>query len=669
MKLRLLSLAVASIVFTFTGLNAAFAQYPDQSLLQNPNYEPDSTLFYCVVIPVENAAVIQQIGDLGVAIDHVHLHDNNMQAELSGYELRLMQEAGIAFEIHTRDMAAWYEAELTSDAIFQRGELPRLMGVPENFKLGSMGGHLTFDEIVAELDLMHELYPDLITEKFSIGTSYEGRPIWTVWIASDLETPKPQVYYNSLIHAREPMSMMNLVYYMWWLLENYGADDYATFLADNRHMAFTLVLNPDGYEFNRTNNPNGGGMHRKNRRPVGTTNQGVDLNRNFGPMVFWDHPSGGSSTNPNTDTYRGTEPFSEPETQALRSFVLSHDFRTVFNYHNFSNMLIYPYGALDRETADSLTFRAYAIEMTAENNYIYGTDMQTVGYTTRGSADDWFYGLEAGSGFGPSYNRISMTPEVGGANDGVGGWGGAFWARAERIIPLSQDNLLPNQLLAQFAGPELRLAPDANFMLSSIDAPICEEGSFFFTVSGFENFGRSTMNLTFTASTDAEFITFLNDTSVHTLPYGQAFAGITEFFTFETAPDTQPGIDFVITVTAGSPLSATSYSWDYTFTTSGQPVSAETGPELPRSLMLHQNYPNPFNPATTLLFALPAASEVSLRVYDSMGRLVQTLISGQQYSAGEHRVSFDASRLPSGIYLYRLQAGDQTLTRRMTLLK
>ncbi|AXJ01553.1 Por secretion system C-terminal sorting domain-containing protein [Cyclonatronum proteinivorum] len=661
--------AFVTLIFLLVfGFTASFAQHPDQTPLNNPGYEPEDGLFYRVTIPLETSETIRQVGDLGVAIDHVHFHENALQAELSGYELKLLREAGIPFGIHTRDMAAWYEAELTSDPVFQGG-LPRLQGVPENFKLGSMGGHLTFDEVVAELDLMHELYPELITPKFSIGQSYEGRPIWTVWIASDLETPKPQAYYNSLIHAREPMSMMNLVYYMWWLLENYGEDDYATFLVDNRHMAFSLVLNPDGYEFNRMNNPNGGGMHRKNRRPVGTSNQGVDLNRNFGPMIFWDHPSGGSSTNPNTDTYRGEAPFSEPETEAMRTFTLSHDFRTVFNYHNFSNLLIYPYGSLNRETADSLTFRAYAAEMTAENNYVYGTDMETVGYATRGAADDWFYGLESSGGFGPSYNRISMTPEVGGANDGGSGWGGAFWARAERIVPLSQDNLLPNQLLAQFAGPELRLTENANLMLSNIDAPIGEEASFFFTVSGFENFGRSNMNLTFSVETDAGFITFLNDTSEHHLAYGESFAGLTDFFVFETAADAVPGTSFEITVTAGAPLSATSYSWDYTFTTTGQPVSSESGPELPRSLVLHQNYPNPFNPATTLFFGLPDAAEVNLRVYDSTGRLVQTLIEGRQYSAGEHRVSFDASRLPSGIYLYRLEASGQTLTRRMTLIK
>lgn len=640
--------------------------FENEALQPGSGYEPDEQLWYRVSIPFENRALIQQIRDLGVAIDHVHLHENALIAELGGDELRMMNEAGIAYEIHIRDMASYYEAKLTADPVFQGG-LQRMAGMPENFKLGSMGGHLTFDEVVAELDLMRELFPDLITEKFSIGNSYEGRPIWTVWIASDLETPKPQAYYNSLIHAREPMSMMNLVYYMWWLLENYGEDEYATFLVDNRHMAFTLVLNPDGYEFNRQNNPNGGGMHRKNRRPVGSWRQGVDLNRNFGPMIFWDHPSGGSSTDPNNDTYRGAEPFSEPETQAIRDFTLANDFRTVFNYHNFSNMLIYPYSAFSRETADSLTFRAYAAEMTAENNYLYGTDEQTVGYSTRGSSDDWFYGMEASGGFGPSYNRISMTPEVGLPSDG--GSGGAFWASAARIVPLSQDNLLPNQLLARFAGPELRLGESVNVMLSNIDAPIGEEGSFFFTVAGFENFGRSTMDLTFSVSTDADFITFINDTSVHPLSFNTSYSGITDFFTFETAPDTEPGQEFVITLTAHAPLAWDSYSWDYIFTTTGQPVSAETTPELPRNLVLHQNYPNPFNPATTLLFGLPQASEVSLRVYDSMGRHVQTLIDGREYAAGDHRVQFDASRLPSGIYIYRLQAGQQSLTRRMTLIK
>jgi hypothetical protein len=100
-----------------------------------------------------------------------------------------------------------------------------------------------------------------------------------------------------------------------------------------------------------------------------------------------------------------------------------------------------------------------------------------------------------------------------------------------------------------------------------------------------------------------------------------------------------------------------------------EPTSSElVGSEIPEGLQLSQNYPNPFNPTTKIDFALPEASQVSLTVYNMIGQQVATLEDGF-LSAGQHSVSFDASHLSSGIYLYRLQAGDQVMTRTLTLVK
>ncbi|MDG5766270.1 DUF4832 domain-containing protein [Balneolales bacterium ANBcel1] len=92
-----------------------------------------------------------------------------------------------------------------------------------------------------------------------------------------------------------------------------------------------------------------------------------------------------------------------------------------------------------------------------------------------------------------------------------------------------------------------------------------------------------------------------------------------------------------------------------------QPVEKPTGPRL------HQNYPNPFNPTTAIGFDLPEAGEISLVVYDVIGRRVAILAEGS-YPAGRHNVSFNASRLGSGHYLYRLQVGDHIETRQMMLI-
>lgn len=90
----------------------------------------------------------------------------------------------------------------------------------------------------------------------------------------------------------------------------------------------------------------------------------------------------------------------------------------------------------------------------------------------------------------------------------------------------------------------------------------------------------------------------------------------------------------------------------------------------PEAFKLEQNYPNPFNPTTSIQFELPSEQQVTLRVYDIMGRLVATLSDNQSFSAGTHRLQFDASQLSSGVYLYRMQTGNgHTLSGKMMLVK
>lgn len=88
----------------------------------------------------------------------------------------------------------------------------------------------------------------------------------------------------------------------------------------------------------------------------------------------------------------------------------------------------------------------------------------------------------------------------------------------------------------------------------------------------------------------------------------------------------------------------------------------------PNSLELCQNYPNPFNPSTMISYALPKTANVSLKVYDLLGKEVATLVSRQQES-GRYTVEFVASKLSSGMYIYKLRAGDFTETKKMMLLK
>ncbi len=90
--------------------------------------------------------------------------------------------------------------------------------------------------------------------------------------------------------------------------------------------------------------------------------------------------------------------------------------------------------------------------------------------------------------------------------------------------------------------------------------------------------------------------------------------------------------------------------------------------DYPKGFALSQNYPNPFNPSTVITYELPVRSDVTLKVYDVLGREVRILVNGNQ-NAGEHSVTFDGSNLPSGVYFYRIRAGTYFETRKLTILK
>lgn len=89
---------------------------------------------------------------------------------------------------------------------------------------------------------------------------------------------------------------------------------------------------------------------------------------------------------------------------------------------------------------------------------------------------------------------------------------------------------------------------------------------------------------------------------------------------------------------------------------------------IPTDFQLEQNYPNPFNPSTTIQFALPVETEVSLKLYDILGREVASLID-EELPAGIHKLTFEANGLPSGVYFYRIQTDGFVKTRKLTLLK
>ncbi|MCX6138857.1 MAG: M14 family zinc carboxypeptidase [Ignavibacteriales bacterium] len=361
---------------------------------------------------------VRRLGALGLAVEEgTGKRGRWLDLFVNTDEIAALKSNGFTYQVLIDDWKKYYEARQIAEQATS-AMMPQATTV-RNFHLGTMGGSLTYSAVMAELDSMKKKYPSIITTRDSIGRTFEGRAIWMVKISKNptSDENEPRVLFTGLHHAREGAGMMHLMYFMWYLLENYGVDPYVTSLLDHREVYFIPVVNPDGYVYNETNSPKGGGMWRKNRFKSNATTYGIDLNRNYG--------------------YRG---FSELETQAVRDFCIRKQFAATLNYHTYSNQLIYPWGYSDGDTRDSAIFRKMCGDMTAVNHYTYGTGSQTVGYTTNGDSDDWMYGDTI-----QKPKIFSMTPEVGNDNDG-------FWPLSSRILPIAQENLTADLHIARAAG-------------------------------------------------------------------------------------------------------------------------------------------------------------------------------------------------------------------------
>lgn len=419
-----------------------------------------------------------------------------MEFVASESELQQLEASGIPYDVVIDDLAQFYASRLTPGPVNALG-----------FGYGSMGGFYTFAEVLQQLDSLRLLYPNLITVRDSVGRTTDNRAIWVAKISDnpELNEPtEPEVLYTALTHAREPQGMMTVLYFMWWLLQNYGTNPEATYLVNNRQMYFIPVVNPDGYVHNQTIRPGGGGMWRENRRFNSANCYGVDLNRNFGTYQMWNSPNGGSSTAPTCGqgTYRGPSPFSEPETQAIDNFMRTHNIKTAFNYHTFGNYLIYPWGYLSRENGDSLIYRDWTYDMQFTNHYTNGTDLQTVNYSTRGNSDDYMYGDTT------KPITYTMTPEVGTSG---------FWPPTSQIFPLAIENLPQNKYLAYFAGhyPTLR-----HFEIEDAGGNgFLNRGEYFALVTRWKNRGLGeATNISITISTNNPYVTFTRPSLEVTIP-------------------------------------------------------------------------------------------------------------------------------------------------------
>ncbi|UCD17104.1 MAG: thrombospondin type 3 repeat-containing protein [Candidatus Zixiibacteriota bacterium] len=315
--------------------------------------------------------------------------------------------------------------------IAQFGAEVEIENMEEHFRRGldpskDMGGYNTYGETYMDMFFaaLHQL-----AMLDTIGYSLEGRAIYALKISDNVEIDEdePEIFFNGAIHAREVITVEIILHFVYYLLYEYDADPEIMDLVDNTEIWLVPIVNPDGYVYNELTNPGGGGMWRKNRRDNGDGSFGVDLNRNWG--FLWGLDDIGSSPIPSETDYRGTGPFSEPATQAMRDFINSRDFQVIVNYHSFGDMYIRPWG-FNRALScpDNPIFNPMLDSLFAFNGY----EIYPLMYSTNGGAYDWQYGEQF-----EKPKVISFLPEV-----GPDEW--FFWPPSSKIDSICQASVEPN---------------------------------------------------------------------------------------------------------------------------------------------------------------------------------------------------------------------------------
>lgn len=452
-------------------------------------------IFHLVKIDISQKS-LKELSKLGVEVDHGEIVPGKYITNIfSEYELKKIEEAGFKYKITITDVKDHYRKygcmDHCSAGINARSSdcsevFPTFpFKTPVNYRFGSMGGYLTLDEALAEFDRMRDSFPSLITEKTDIDgiMTHEGRFIYYLKISDNPDTDEgdvePQILYDALHHAREPNSLSQLIFYMWYLLENYESNQEVQYLVNSTEMFFVPIVNPDGYKYNEDTDPQGGGLWRKNKWVNGEGDTlGVDLNRNYG--FFWGHNDSGSSPEEDSNVFRGVGPFSEPETQAIRALCNANNFKVALNYHTFGNLLIHPWGYEDGPTAEDELFKSLGNFMTTTNDFFIGTALETVGYTVNGNSDDWMYGeLEE------KEKIYALTPEV----------GPTFWPSSDQIDFLNKSTVRMNLNAAHLLHHYVKASEvDGSNIIAD------ESGTFFFELKreglkdGMAEFALSSLN-------------------------------------------------------------------------------------------------------------------------------------------------------------------------------
>jgi hypothetical protein len=398
-------------------------------------------------------------------------------------DARRLREAGFQWTVEVPDLALAAQRDRAADLRFAAAN------ASSEFPSGQNTYRRLFDYSEDMKRLARE-HPDLVRSITLNHLTHEGRPVEGIEIAANpnARDGRPVFLQMGLHHAREWPSGEHAMEWAYELILGYRRGDArAVSAVQNTRTIVVPVVNPDGFNASREAGQlymHGDGHHtdldgsgdisdpefilaaaanpneyrRKNcafpegeggsclQPTTGIVGFGTDPNRNYG--AFWGGP--GSSSNPLTQTYHGSGPFSEPETQNVRELVSTRQVTTLITNHTFSNLVLRPPGLASQGLApDEPALKALGDSMAAENGYTsqYGWQL----YDTTGTTEDWSYSATGGFGYTFEIGDLGFHPpfaetlaEWNGTTDDATGGGNreAFWKAQAHTADASQHSVL-----------------------------------------------------------------------------------------------------------------------------------------------------------------------------------------------------------------------------------
>lgn len=357
----------------------------------------------------------------------------------------VLTEAGLTVETRIPDLQAhadraWTRLQAAERMLRARPPAPPALRGQSAHDETWFENYKQLTQIETYINTLAAARPDL-ANLATVGQSLQGRPIRALTITGP-DTPenpaadRPVVLWNGCQHAREWVSPMTVTYIASRLLDDYDADPSVRSLIDTVRFVIVPMANPDGYLYSWSNQR----YWRKNRRQNNAFDYGVDLNRNWG--YEWGGP--GSSGSADSDIYRGTAPFSEPESQVLRDLALSFapNLAAHIDYHTYSQLILYPYGYAEGAQApepDRTFFDHLANDMSdlifGYSGAYYTPIPSWQLYPAAGGATDWFYGAA-----GAKSLTLELRPDTGGLE--------GFDPPPSTILPTARENYEAAKLFA-----------------------------------------------------------------------------------------------------------------------------------------------------------------------------------------------------------------------------